>query len=83
MYRIRLKTNWAGNIDGETVKVQAGDTVDVPIYVAKALCFERQIAELVPVEEIVQAEKPKPKPKRAKAVDKAPRDKMIAKAQNK
>lgn len=82
-HRIKLKVNWQGEIDGRATKVKAGKMADVPLEVARALVFERQIAELVPLEEIEEEVKRKPGRPRKKAVEEAPENKMLASASNK
>ena len=53
-YRIRLRVNWSGELDGERISVKKGDTIDVPRDYMHALCFEREIADPVPVSEILE-----------------------------
>ena len=85
-YRMRLKSNWRGMVDGEEKFLQAGEEADVDFDTYKALCFDREIAEPVPIEEIeTQQAKPKAKPKprgRPKA-QKPAEDKMIKTGENK
>ena len=86
MHRIRLKVNWSGNVDGKAVAVKEGETADVSLEVARALVFQRQIADLVPLEELqekVKAEKGNRSKSKAKAISSPPKDKMVATAQSK
>lgn len=66
LFRIRMLNNWRGNIDGEQVYIQAGETRDVPRDVYEALVFHRELADPVPIEEIEKEQKPKSKKKPAR-----------------
>ena len=86
-YRMRLKSNWRGMVDGEERYIRAGEEADVDFDTYKALCFDREIAEPVPIEEIETQPKAKPKAKpkprgRSKA-QKPVEDKMVTTGENK
>ena len=84
-HRIRLKSAWTGMVDGEMKRVEAGEVVDVDLPTMTALCMQHQIAEPVPVEEIVAETKKKPatkkkdtkKASKTKAQITPPKDKMV------
>jgi hypothetical protein len=60
-HRIRMKSGWRGKIDGEEQTVKAGEVVDVDHATCRALVYQYDKADLVPLEEIIKEAKKTPK----------------------
>jgi hypothetical protein len=67
-HRIRMKSGWTGKIDGEEQTVKAGEVVDVDDTTCRALVYQYDKAELVPLEEIIKEAKKTPKQRRIQGV---------------
>lgn len=56
-YRLRITApGWSGKVDGKDVRAKQGDILDVDLITFTAL-LQRELAEPVPIEEIVEMEK--------------------------